>query len=193
MVVRENVGMSVDDFVRRYAQHPFEFMDDEWREILPNLPEHGELMRLLVMALFAYDPKSERAVIYFEMPYVLRVTTNWLKGALVPDILIYQAERLARYKAENPEWGSQPLPLIPDLCVEIISPSDVYIAVDAKVRHYLSHGVRIVWLVNPRTQTLTIHTAGSNQITSLTREDTLTGGDLLPEFSLKLSDLFVER
>jgi Uma2 family endonuclease len=193
MVVRENVGMSVDDFVRRYAQHPFEFMDDEWREILPNLAEHSFLLKFLVAALLTYEAARRDVEILFETPYVLQITTNWLKGALVPDIMIYEAERLARYKTENPEWGSQPLPLIPDLCVEIISPSDVYIAVETKVRNYLSHGVRVVWLVNPRTQTLTIHTAGSNQITRLTREDTLTGGDLLPGFTLKLDELFSER
>lgn len=183
MTAQEQVGMSIDDFIRQYDQQPFELIDGEWRPIMPSMAEHGEIIRLLQMLLYRYDPDGKRIAIFAEQPYVVVYSTHWVTGSLVPDLMVYDAERIRTYRAENPDWKSRPYTLIPDLCAEVISPGDIYLDVEAKVKHYLSDGVRLVWVFNPRNQTVAVHTAGSNQITLLNLEDTLTGGDVMPEFS----------
>jgi Uma2 family endonuclease len=54
---------------------------------------------------------------------------------------------------------------------------------------YLEAGSALVWLLYPRTQTVTVYRSLTN-IEILTIEDTLTGGDLLPGFSVSLQEIF---
>ena len=46
-----------------------------------------------------------------------------------------------------------------DLAVEVLSPDDRSADVAAKVREYLSHGVMLVWVVDPSARTVTVHSA----------------------------------
>ena len=71
----------------------------------------------------------------------------------------------------------------PDLAVEIISPSN-----KTSVTHLLKAGARLVWLVYPESRTVVAHTpAGA---TTLRENDMLSGGDVLPGFELRVSDIF---
>ena len=78
---------------------------------------------------------------------------------------------------------------IPDLVVEIRSPSDSRYAFADKIRMWLSYGVRIAWGVFPETRSIEVHAANGG-ITTLTDADTLDGGDVLPGFSLPVSEIF---
>jgi Uma2 family endonuclease len=57
-----------------------------------------------------------------------------------------------------------------------------------KALYYLENGATLVWLVFPRKQEIEIHEADG--IRTLTIDDTLEGGDVLPGFSLALKTLF---
>ncbi len=76
----------------------------------------------------------------------------------------------------------------PDLAVEVISPHDSYAEIEEKVGEYLAAGTRMVIVVNPRTRTAIESTPAG--ITKLTIDDTLTGGDVVPGWSLPLRELF---
>jgi Uma2 family endonuclease len=76
----------------------------------------------------------------------------------------------------------------PDLAVEVISPHDRAGEIHTKVQNYLKYGTRAVWVVYPDTRTLTVHLA--NGARTLGVGDVLDGGDILPGFSLRISDLF---
>jgi Uma2 family endonuclease len=57
--------------------------------------------------------------------------------------------------------------VLPDLVVEIHSPSDLDSkpgrdAAQAKIAQYLAKGVQIVWAINPREQTVEIYYPGQN-------------------------------
>jgi Uma2 family endonuclease len=47
----------------------------------------------------------------------------------------------------------------PFLCIEILSPDDAFVELQAKVREYLAFGVSYVWIVDPVTSTGQIHTS----------------------------------
>lgn len=76
----------------------------------------------------------------------------------------------------------------PDLAVEIISPNDVFEEVMQKAVEYLNAGVKRVWVVDPATQMVQIFRPGGGEI--LTNRDSLSGEDVLPGFSCRVSDLF---
>jgi Uma2 family endonuclease len=63
-------------------------------------------------------------------------------GVRVPDAAWASSEFVARHSMTTP------LPNAPDVCVEIISPSNTRIEIDEKVEAYLAAGAREVWLVS---------------------------------------------
>lgn len=79
--------------------------------------------------------------------------------------------------------------LAPDLAAEVLSPSETASDVARKVDEYLRYGVRLVWVVDPATRTVTVYTPAAAP-RRLAAAATLDGGDVLPGFSLPLADLF---
>ena len=78
---------------------------------------------------------------------------------------------------------------VPDLVVEVRSPSDSMREVNDKARMWLSYGVRLVWVVHPDTHTVDVHHQ-EHSVSTLTEEDALDGMDVLTGFSCAIVDLF---
>ena len=79
--------------------------------------------------------------------------------------------------------------VVPDLVVEVVSPSNSANEVEGKIVEYLEVGVRLVWIVYPTTARIYIHD-GSSTVRVISRDGELDGGDVLPEFRLPLRSLF---
>ena len=80
-------------------------------------------------------------------------------------------------------------PTAPDLAVEVLSPTDRWLDVEAKVHEYLAAGGRAVWVLNPQSQTIHVFQAGLPAAV-LTRDAELEGGDVLPDFTTPVATLF---
>ncbi len=117
---------------------------------------------------------------------------DWVKGARVPDVMYIVAERFNAYQEKNPDWRHGPLRIAPDLALEVVSANDRYTDIAAKVEGYLANGVRLVWVVDSWRRRVTVHERGSNQQTTFTTEDTLTGGEVLPGFEIRVGAIFGE-
>jgi len=76
----------------------------------------------------------------------------------------------------------------PDLAAEVVSPGDSRRAVDAKVRDYLGAGTRLVWVIDPRRQTVTVQAPGAAPRV-LGPGDDLDGGEVLAGFTVPVRDL----
>ncbi|MCY4062660.1 MAG: Uma2 family endonuclease [Chloroflexi bacterium] len=76
----------------------------------------------------------------------------------------------------------------PDLAVEVISPSNKADDIHFKVTQLLEAGTRLIWLVYPKRRTVVAHTAEGAK--TLRQDDTLSGGDVLPGFKLRVSKIF---
>ena len=95
-------------------------------------------------------------------------------------------------------WAkNQPFPVtnawdvLPDLCVEVVSPNDMADEVMEKVREYFQAGVRLVWVFYPRHDVVYVYES-LTAVRGLTRSDTLDGGAAIPGFRLPLSELFLQ-
>jgi Uma2 family endonuclease len=87
---------------------------------------------------------------------------------------------------------TDPIPtLVPDLAVEVLSESNTANEMKRKRGEYFSQGVSLVWEVDPVSRTVTVYTPDGAE-TVLAQTDRLDGGDVLPGFSLQLSELFGE-
>ena len=94
--------------------------------------------------------------------------------------------------AEQP-LGAGYAPFMPDLAVEIISPSQSLAQARRKAKVYLRNGTALVWLVDPAEKNAEIWTAvndGAPQSQTIGLDDELSGGTVLPEFRLPLRLLF---
>ncbi|MCY4466154.1 MAG: Uma2 family endonuclease [Chloroflexi bacterium] len=76
----------------------------------------------------------------------------------------------------------------PDLAIEIISPSNTAADMQLKLFQLFGAGAKLVWVVYPKTRTVQVHTSAG--IRQLRENDILTGGDVLPGFSVKVADIF---
>jgi Uma2 family endonuclease len=99
-----------------------------------------------------------------------------------PDVAFYGHQRVT----EIPNGYFE---VSPDLAVEVLSPNDADSRVQEKVRHYLKHGVSMVWLVDPRLQIVTVY-RHLKRAQTLKESDTLLGEDVLPGFSCGVAEFF---
>ena len=79
--------------------------------------------------------------------------------------------------------------MVPDLAIEVISPSNSASAVHRKVHDYFKAGVTRVWVVYPEQAEVYIYST-PQQIQVLGVGQELDGGDLLPGFRLPVAVLF---
>ena len=80
--------------------------------------------------------------------------------------------------------------IAPDLAVEVLSPNDLADDAEAKVEEYLDAGVRLVWVISPKAETVTVYRDDRSAV-KLHEADELSGENVLPGFRCKVSDLFV--
>lgn len=100
-----------------------------------------------------------------------------------PDVAFVRADRVQGRLTGKYFPGS------PDLAVEVVSPNDRASDVQDKVQDWLRHGTHLVWVVDPRTATVTIYRPdGTANV--LKANDTLEGENVLPGFAFPLVRLF---
>lgn len=92
-----------------------------------------------------------------------------------------------RFEDVEPQWVDVRTP--PVLAVEVLSPTDRIGELNERIAEYLRAGVRVVWLVDPETKTVTVYRRNQHlQVVKADQE--LTGGEELPGFSCRVADLF---
>jgi Uma2 family endonuclease len=102
----------------------------------------------------------------------------------VPDVAFTRNDRLP------PEGERHKFPRsAPDLAIEVLSPSDRTGEVIAKIEMYQEAGIPLIWVVDPPQKTITVVAAGKPTIV-LRLGDILDGGDVLPGFSVPVSEIF---
>ena len=105
----------------------------------------------------------------------------------IPDVAF-----AARNRFLDGKLPIEPIPdLAPDLAVEVVSSSNTPAEMARKRREYFDAGVRLVWIVEPTTRTVTVFSSPQESV-ELGQHDSLDGGDVLPGFSLAIAELFAE-
>ena len=102
-----------------------------------------------------------------------------------PDVSFVLAE-----KRPNGPLRRGHTPTAPDLAVEVVSPNDIAYDLEEKIADYRSAGVPLIWVVYPNRRKVHVYEGGSEVPTIFHESDTLTGGSVLPEFKVKVADLF---
>ena len=81
----------------------------------------------------------------------------------------------------------------PDLAVEVLSPSNITREIQHKIQVYSQYGSRLIWIVSPEDRQVVAYTPQADDsfhVRYFGVDDTLSGGEVLPEFSLKVAQIF---
>jgi Uma2 family endonuclease len=161
----------------------YEVVDGEVREVPHMGAFEAELAMLLgrMLDVFAREHGLGRAAV--EM--LFRIDPG-RKLQRRPDVAFVSAARwpIDRRAPRAAAWD-----VVPDLAVEVISPTNQTGDDAVKLEDYFRAGVRAVWIVHPAVEKVYAYDSPT-AVRILARGDTLDGGALLPGFRLAVADLF---
>jgi Uma2 family endonuclease len=148
-----------------------------------------------------YEADIATLLIRFLAPFVAAHRLGRVLGETI--FRIDQAKNLQRRPdvafVSDARWPAHRKPpkvavwdMVPDLAIEIVSPSNTADHVQEKIHEYFTAGVSRVWVVYPGQQEVYVYaTATQVQIVPLGQD--LDGGELVPGFRLPLTALFEDE
>lgn len=149
-------------------------------EVMASL-EHGAIGSRLNRYLDTYVADNKLGRVFMAQ------TTFRFKGTLVtrfPDITFLTAARLPASLRIEADFA-------PDLAVEVVSKNDTDFEIEERVIQYQQSGVRLIWVIHPVSQTITVYRLTSGvKAQFLADSDELSGEDVIPGFKVAVQKLF---
>ena len=148
--------------------------------------EHGRIADELLIAIRLFGMQMRFGRAYREI--TVRVPSDERNGR-IPDLCYVVASR-------RPAGTKRSLEVVPDLVVEVWSPSDIagkvaLASTREKMLYWPNNGVKIIWCINPAAKQVEILYAGQKVPGKvLNINDTLDGEDIIPGFTLPIARLF---
>jgi Uma2 family endonuclease len=173
---------------------------DEFEQILALPQNQDRLLELINGEIVEKMPTEEHGMVTSNIDYALngfnrehklgRVGVE-VRHRLPDDRLNSRMPDISFSAAKRPLVRQGGVPAMPDLAVEIKSPTDTVRRMREKAAYYLEHGVRLVWLIYPAHRVIEVYQPDAD-IEFLTMSDTLTGGDVLPGFAIPVAEIFAD-
>lgn len=104
-----------------------------------------------------------------------------------PDVAFYGWSRMP-----NGRMPEETVPsLVPDMAIEVLSLSNTRAEMARKRREYFHAGVRLVWMVHPRSRTIAVYKTSENVVVAQ-EDDVIDGDPVLPDWKVDTGLLFAE-
>lgn len=146
-------------------------------------PRHAQVQARLIALLDGFARPRGLGQVLGDGGFLLASNPDTVRG---PDVAFVTRERWASSTDRGRFFRGAP-----DLAVEVLSPSNRAGEIRAKVADYLAAGARLVWIVDPKRRTVTIHETLLAP-RRLGPQDVLDGGEVLPAFSIPVEAVFEE-
>ncbi len=147
---------------------------------------HGRIEAMLIFLLMSHIlPRKLGRVYPGDTTFVIEGTPDNIQTIRMPDVSFVAAGREDELNPDEVHY------LAPDLAIEIISPSERYHEIRAKLDDYFRSGVRQVWQVVPERQEVVVNFPDGTARTYLA-DQRIPGGDILPELALAVADIFMD-
>jgi Uma2 family endonuclease len=144
--------------------------------------EHGALVVNMTLLLVQYV-RANKLGIVFGAETGFKVAEN-PDTVLAPDVSFISRENIPKSGIPKKYW-----PGAPDLAVEVLSPGDTAREVEVKIGRWLAAGARLVWTINPKNKSVTVH-RGPEDSDTLSETDELSGEEVVPGFRCRVSEIF---
>jgi Uma2 family endonuclease len=154
------------------------------------IPEMGAYSSAVGMSackkLVAYEFASQRGRTFMDMTIRVPLDEDESRERR-PDVCFVSYER---WPAEKPiPYSGNALEFLPELAVEVASPSDSGDKLFDKADEYLRGGVRVVWLIYPLSKVGMIFETGRD-VRVVRNGGSLDGGTVFPDLTVPLAGLF---
>jgi Uma2 family endonuclease len=161
----------------------YELVRGELRKMAPSGWEHG-LVVVNVTVLVGRHVKTNNlgACSGAETGFKIASDPDTVRA---PDLAFVRRERIPEGDPTQKFFEGAP-----DLAVEVVSPGDSYAEVEEKVEQWLAAGARAVWVLNPKPRSVTVYRSMTD-VTRLSEADELDGGEVVPGFRCKVSEIFL--
>lgn len=182
MVVTKTLMTADELFQMPDDGYRYELVKGELVKMVPAGPRHGKIAMKLGSLLEQHVSAHNLGSVYAaETGFCLECQPDTVRA---PDVSFVARDRIPPEGEPDKYW-----PFAPDLVVEVISPSDTVGEIQEKIMEYLAAGTRLVWIIHPKTQTVTEYRSLA-EVRVLTADDSLEGGDVVPGFACRVSELF---
>jgi Uma2 family endonuclease len=160
----------------------YELVKGELIRMAPAADEHGRVTMSLAGPLYNHVRANDLGVVYAaETGFKIESDPDTVRA---PDVAFVTKIRKAEVGRVRGYWIGAP-----DLAVEVSSPYDSRRRVEEKVATWLEAGVRMVWVVNSKSRTVTVYRS-ITEIVVLTAKDKLDGADVVPGFEIAVVEIF---
>ena len=161
----------------------YELVKGELRKMSPSGSEHGAII-INISVLLAQHVRSENLGVCFGAETGFKIASD-PDTVRAPDVAFIRRERIPESGIPTKFWQGAP-----DLAVEVLSPGDTRAEVDEKVEDWLQAGARAVWVISPKRRSVSVY-GPTTEVTRLSEADELDGGEVVPGFRCKVSEIFV--
>jgi len=174
--------MTAEEFMRLHEDDGTELVKGIVEEIPMLQGKHGKICYKTARSFGNHVDENDLGHIMINDSFI-KVAQNpdTVRGA---DVAYFSYERLP--KGPVPDGLLQ---VLPDLVIEVHSPSDRWTKVFTKVVEYLEAGVRVVVVLDPATASASVYRADELQ-QIFDNGDTLIIPDVLPGFSVPVRQFF---
>lgn len=173
--------LSAEDFWPIGNGRCCELIDGEVVELTPTSPEHGMVETNLAILVGAHV-KSRRlgCVLTGDVGFIVAREPDSVRA---PDIAFIEQHRIPESGVPKGFWE-----IVPDLVIEIVSPSDSRRKLSEKTRMWIDAGVSEAWIVDPESQEIEVHSPDRTGVTFRGRDELKSA--TLTEFTTTLDQVF---
>lgn len=175
--------LTADDLLRLHSEGVRgELVRGVLHETMSSGYRHGTIVMRLGAHLFNFvEPRGLGSLVASDSGVWLEREPDTVRE---PDIAYTSAEKIP-LDADIPGYAEA----VPDLVVEVKSPSDSRRYAHGRGRMWVDYGVRIAWVLYPETRTVEVHRSDQPVIV-IESDGVLDGGDVLPGFTCPLDTVF---
>jgi len=162
--------------------------------------EHYEIVngvRRELEPMGAFESSLASILVYYLGPFLVE---RKLGLAVTETLFLLDAQKDLRRRPDvafvsYSRWSSRTVPresawnVVPDLAVEIVSPTNTAEEIDGKITEYFQAGVRLVWVIYPDSGRVYVYRSPTH-VRGLERSAELDGEDVLPGFRLPIEKLY---
>ena len=170
-------GAAFDQLPYEKGRH-LELLLGEMIEVTSATPEHQSIVLALGSSLYQYLQRQPYGGALPDVEFALGEDIR-----LRPDLAILLGERWTSIN-----WKKIPVPVAPNIAVEVVSPSERVTDSLRKIKTYLGAGVQEVWQVSAETQEILIY-GSPKSIHALDIGDNLST-PLLPGWQISVREIF---
>jgi Uma2 family endonuclease len=183
MVVILEKPATAEELMRISSNGRYELIEGVIYEMSPTGEEHGFIAWKIIQKVGAFVEKNKSGIVTSsETGYKLSSNPDTVRA---PDGAFKSNERLAEGGGVVKDYSA----IMPELVIEVNSPSDSYTKIAGKVQDWLRAGVKMVWVIEPSDKTVAVYDE-TGKCVILSENDYLDGGKILDNFKCKVGEIF---